>query len=1245
MTIYKVSSGELYGISLQLGDVVNVYAGGSAVYINVGADNFEYISEGGVALRTTISSGGQQDVFSGGVASGTIINDGDQLMAGVASGTIICLHGDQVVDGGGVAFGTTVSSGGVQYVASGGVASGTFISSGGAEVISAGGVTIDTTVGSGGVETVSGGAASRTTVSDGGWEIVHSGGVASGTIINGGEQHISSGGVASGAILNSSGYEDLDSGAVAFGTIIGSGAMQIVNGVASGTVVSAGGIEEVNSGGVTVGTIVSAGGDEYLNLGSVASGTIISSGGELDINYDTFASGTIVKSGGLIVMSDGTEASGIALERGGAIDLSLQYESGQSSAVYSGSTLTVTEGNTSTTLSLTGDYTGEYFALSADRFGGTVITATGTPCYCRGTRIATERGDIAVEELVIGDQLLTVSGAMRPIRWIGRRSYAGQFAATNRDVLPVLFRAGALGDAVPARDLMVSPLHAMYLEEVLVPAEALVNDVSILRMENVDRVDYFHLELDTHDVIFAEGAASETFVDDGSRGMFHNAAEFRMLYPDAIRLEARYCAPRVEDGETLAAINRALVQRATGGHAPVRPGPLRGYVDIVESGRIAGWAFDELTPEQPVRLRILDGDEVLGEIVADTYRADLAESRIGTGHHAFEFAVPGGLLPDRRHVIRILRGIDGQSLPGAPWVVEADPSAPPSRQVNSRGPVADHRQGFLDHASRNRIVGWARDPDHGPEPVTVQIFDNGQCIAQILANTYRGDLAAAGFDGGRFAFDILLPGGLSPLSRHVIQVFRAHDGAELVGSPAVIEAADSFDADLVTSVARAVDGLASGQERARVLSFLLAQAEQLRQKEADAVTGREAHARRRRLGRRFGPGGVEMYDGSDQPVRRALVIDEQLPDVTRDAGSCAIMSHMRALQALGFAVSFVAASEMDSRQGTAIRQALEAEGIMCWHAPFYASVEDVLRKQSGSFDVVYLHRISSASRYMALTRQHQKSAYVIYSVADLHHVRLERQAAFEERPELLAEARQLRLAECSAAWLADAVITHSLEEEATLRRLVPTATVHQVPWTVGLPNCTGQSVGRQGVLFLGHYGHAPNVDAAQWLVRDIMPQIWAEQPDITCILAGSAMPETVRRLADERVEVVGYVADLEALFRRVMVSVAPLRFGAGIKGKVLESLGHGVPCVMNDMAAEGIMLPGELHALQTTGDAASIARRILQLHGDRTEYERLSLAGVSMIRDQHGMEPVINGLRAAIGVEHLPAVLTGIAGR
>jgi hypothetical protein len=183
-------------------------------------------------------------------------------------------------------------------------------------------------------------------------------------------------------------------------------------------------------------------------------------------------------------------------------------------------------------------------------------------CYCAGTLIATAHGDVPVEDLKFGDNLVTGSGTLRPIKWIGRRSYGGRFIAGSKDILPVCIKAGALADNVPRRNLWISPHHAMFIDGLLIEARHLVDGTSIVQAKRADTVSYFHVELDTHDVIVAEGALSETYMDEDNRGMFQNAGEYETLFSGVPAFAARYCAPRVDDGFELEAVRQRIARRA-----------------------------------------------------------------------------------------------------------------------------------------------------------------------------------------------------------------------------------------------------------------------------------------------------------------------------------------------------------------------------------------------------------------------------------------------------------------------------------------------------------------------------------------------------------------------------------------------------------------------------------------------------------------------------------------------------------
>jgi len=256
-----------------------------------------------------------------------------------------------------------------------------------------------------------------------------------------------------------------------------------------------------------------------------------------DTNVNNVASDFVAT----IDWGDGTTTAGI-----------VTYEAGQIGV--SGTHTYAMSGTENVSVTLTEDAPGTATATA-------MSTADITPCYCDGTLILTDRGERPVETLAIGDHVITATGAARPIRWIGRRSYAGRFARGTH-VLPICFKAGALDVDSPRRDLWVSPHHAMFLDGVLIEAIDLVNGVSVIQAERAERVDYFHIELDAHDIIVAEGALSESFVDDDSRGMFQNAHEFAAFYPDRPMQPAQYCARRVAFGAELEAVRRQIAHRA-----------------------------------------------------------------------------------------------------------------------------------------------------------------------------------------------------------------------------------------------------------------------------------------------------------------------------------------------------------------------------------------------------------------------------------------------------------------------------------------------------------------------------------------------------------------------------------------------------------------------------------------------------------------------------------------------------------
>ena len=512
------------------------------------------------------------------------------------------------------------------------------------------------------------------------------------------------------------------------------------------------------------------------------------------------------------------------------------------------------------------------------------------------------------------------------------------------------------------------------LDGVLIPAAALVNGVSIVQLEAVEQVEYFHLELDTPRRDPGRGRG----VGNLRRRRQPRHVPQRGGIPPAVSRTrraspARYCAPRVEDGE-----------RAGGGApAPRRPGGSRGADEpsrrAGERCRLPGSCraaaaspAGRATWQRPTArcgCASSTTTSTIGEIVADRYRADLRRDRASaTGATVSSSASRAGC----RRCCAMSSGCSARrraELPNSPWRWwSAAPLALTGAGGDRRGDRAAWPAGPR-HARADRRLGAGRRPIR-ETPVALQILDNGVPIARVLANRGR-DGPGRGRDRRRAPWlRSRHPRRAVAARRHVIQVRREADGAELPGSPAVIEAAGGFDADLQQTIANAVAAVGADDDQDRVLSFMLQQADRLLQQRADAEaqrTGRLAHRDSPApgpLGTRR-PGQRRPRIGGTRRIQRrpARAGDRRTPAGGRPRCRLAgdPVAHARAA-APGLCGEFRGGGRDGAGRGRLA--ALAAAGVTCCAAPFYAGVEDVLRRQADCFDVVYLHRVGIATRYL-----------------------------------------------------------------------------------------------------------------------------------------------------------------------------------------------------------------------------------------------------------------------------------------
>jgi autotransporter passenger strand-loop-strand repeat protein len=312
--------------------------------------------------------------------------------------------------------------------------------------------------------------------------------------------------------------------------------------LATDTMVSAGGTEILSSAGTALSSTILSGGTLLVSAGGSAINTTIS-GGTLELVSGATTSGAITFAGsGTLKLDDPSvlpPATISGFGAGGSIDLAfLPYDAADTYSV-SGDMVIISAGGSTYDLAIDGAASGTY-TLSE----GPGDTLTFAVCYYPGTGIRTPAGDVAVENLAIGDAVLTADGRSLPVRWIGRNTVSTRFADPLR-VLPIRIRAGALAEGVPERDLLVSPEHAIFLDGILVQAGALVNGASITREALVpESFVYLHVELEEHALILAEGTPAESFVDYLGRGAFDNGDEHERFDAAAPIVEMPY--PRAQ---------------------------------------------------------------------------------------------------------------------------------------------------------------------------------------------------------------------------------------------------------------------------------------------------------------------------------------------------------------------------------------------------------------------------------------------------------------------------------------------------------------------------------------------------------------------------------------------------------------------------------------------------------------------------------------------------------------------------
>lgn len=359
-----------------------------------------------------------------------------------------------------------------------------------------------------------------------------------------------------------------------------------------------------------------------------------------------------------------------------------------------------------------------------------------------------------------------------------------------------------------------------------------------------------------------------------------------------------------------------------------------------------------------------------------------------------------------------------------------------------------------------------------------------------------------------------------------------------------------------------------------------------------------------------------------KPSRRILVVETMTPDPTRDSGSMRLCQIFALLNEDGWIVDFIADDD-DARPRDIAR--LAALGVHV-HRGVPARW---IREHGHTLDAVMLCRLPVADQYMALVRHLAPRARVIFDTVDLHYVREQRAAALISNAALARQSHRSRERELAMVERADVTLVVSSEERDILAAEAPRSRVDLVS---NIHNVAGRSRSfgeRSGLLFVGGFGHPPNEDAVRWFATSVLPQVRQRDPSIVFHVVGDIDDSTRRSLERDGMVMHGRVEDLGPLLASRRLSVAPLRFGAGVKGKVNQAMSHGLPVVVTTLAAEGMHLRDGVDAL-IADDAAGMADAIGRVYHDESLWISLSDAGLDNVRRHFSTERARDALRRAL---------------
>lgn len=377
--------------------------------------------------------------------------------------------------------------------------------------------------------------------------------------------------------------------------------------------------------------------------------------------------------------------------------------------------------------------------------------------------------------------------------------------------------------------------------------------------------------------------------------------------------------------------------------------------------------------------------------------------------------------------------------------------------------------------------------------------------------------------------------------------------------------------------------------------------------------------------------GIDVDAAKDRMAqRRVLVLEHCTPTPDQDAGSVSVFNILLLLRNMGYQVTFI--PEDNFLYMSDYTTLLQRVGIEVLYHPYQNSVEQHLIESGSRYDLAFLFRPAVVQKHLQAVRKYAPQAKVLFYTHDLHYLRMLREAALQNNSDKKTAALEMKQIELAAMRAVDASILVSPAEMEVLRTDLPDQKLHVLPLILDIPGTDIPFSQRNDIVFVGGFQHPPNIDAVQHFVAEVMPRLRPLLPGIRFFVVGSKPTAEIHALAGDDVIISGFIPDLTSYLNRMRVAVAPLRYGAGVKGKIGTAMAAGLPTVATELGAEGMGLTdGE--NIFVADDPQLYAEVIARLYKDESLWNHVSRSGIIFSEQAWGL---------AAGEENLERILNDI---